>query len=191
MSGVLPVRDAYTQNATTQPDAARGLPASAAGVVVSLVDAGVSPEVASTLVRDFGERECSEQVAALPYRRAREGAAVLVASIRGRWAVPMALVREREKAQRAAERAAKIRAAAVVQAQREKARATAENAFLGLSGAERDSLRLRAVAAWQTEQPAAARMMLGRPAGELVVKAFMLRLLATERGLPGRDLVAV
>ena len=151
-------------------------------LVRALCDAGVTAWTATLLLRERGETECREQLAALPHRKAEDPAAVLVASIRNRWAMPGALVREREKQRREADRAAKSRARAIVEQHQQQARAALLDRLNALPRSLYASLEARAVSLWHQEQPAAARLMAGRPGGAAVVHGYMVRILETEGG---------
>ena len=151
-------------------------------LVRALCDAGVTAWTATLLLRERGETECREQLAALPHRKAKDPAAVLVASIRDRWAMPGALVREREKQRREADRAARGRARAIVEQHQQQARAALLDRLTALPGALYASLEARAVSLWHQEQPAAARLMAGRPGGVAVVHGYMVRILEAEGG---------
>ena len=204
VSGVLPV-DAHTQETTTcKPVAAAPLLADGCNqvaaaplpevdceevaaaplpeLVQALCNAGVTASIAALLVRERGERECREQLATLSYRKANDPSAVLVAAIRDRWAMPGALVREREKQRREADRAARVQARAIVQKHQEQARAAVLDRLTALPGALYASLEARAVSLWHQEQPAAARIMQGRCGASAVVHGYMLRILEGEGG---------
>ena len=204
VSGVLPV-DAHTQETTTcKPVAAAPLLADGCNqvaaaplpevdceevaaaplpeLVQALCNAGVTASSAALLVRERGERECREQLAALSYRKANDPSAVLVAAIRDRWAMPGALVREREKQRREADRAARVQARAIVQKHQEQARAAVLDRLTALPGALYASLEARAVSMWHQEQPAAARIMQGRSGASAVVHGYMLRILEGQGG---------
>lgn len=170
VSGVLSSNtDALTQETST---------GSSSGVVASLIREGVTAAAAAQLVADQGEAEVREQLEALPHRKARDRAAVLVQSIRQRWAVPSALEAYRQAQRRQQEQQARSRAVAVVAADRAQRQAEELRRLSGLSAGEREALEARALALWQQEQPAAARLMAGRSGSAAVVQGYMLRLLA-------------
>ena len=193
MSGVLH-EDAYTQDTTTQGNhvAAAPLP-EVAGVdhvaaaphpelVEALCNAGVSASIAAGLVADRGANECREQLEALPYRKPSDAPAVLVASIRGKWAMPGALVREREKKALEVVRSARVQARAIVQAKQQEQQNTLLSRLSALPGSVYASLEARAVNLWHQEQPAAAKIMQGRSGASSVVQRYMVRILEMEGG---------
>lgn len=179
MSGGIP-KDAFTQEATTHRAEAVALPVS--GVVAELVQVGVSDAVAVGLVRLRGERECREQLEALPFRKAQDLAAVLVASIRDKWAKPAGLVRHREQQQRAATIAARQQAVQVVASTRQNQQEALTMALNGLSDTQRDTLRARAIDVFFQECPHTAAGVLAGHGGESALRTYMLRLLAAQIG---------
>ena len=187
VSGVLSLEaDALTQETSTHP--APGLVTIAkteqegGSVVASLIAEGVTPPVAARLVLESGEEVAREQVEALPFRKPRDRAAVLVQSIRQRWAVPVALEAFREARRQEAQRAERARVVAVAAAEREKGRQELLARLSGLSTAQREALEAHALALWQEEQPAAARLMAGRSMAGAVVQSYVLRLLGDGEG---------
>ena len=60
-------------------------------VVASLTAAGITESVAAKLVLEHGPGHCQTQLDWLPYRKARNKAAVLVKAIQERWAAPAAI----------------------------------------------------------------------------------------------------
>ena len=60
-------------------------------VVASLTASGVTESVAAKLVLEHGPGHCQTQLDWLPYRKARNKAAVLVKAIQERWAAPAAI----------------------------------------------------------------------------------------------------
>ncbi len=183
MSGVSPYRsdasDALTHETTTAQEERSEV---AGACVVALCAKGVSKAVAVSLVAQHGEETCSEQVQALAYRRADEPAAVLVASIRGNWPVPVALERERQARKVADQKAQKAAHRAVLASHREKIRAEQLARLRGLPAVAYEHLRVQAVALWQQEQPAAARIMGTGRAGVAIVEGYMMRLLDSLEG---------
>lgn len=187
MSGVLSSNtDALTQETSTHTGP--GLVTIAKteqegrSVVASLIAEGVTPPVAARLVLESGSEVAREQVEALPFRKPRDRAAVLVQSIRQRWAVPVALEASRETRRQEAKRAERARVVAVAAADREKGRQDLLARLSGLSTAQREALEARALAMWQEEQPAAARLMAGRSMAGAVVQGYVLRLISAEGG---------
>lgn len=169
VSGVLSLEvDALTQETTTDTT----------GVVASLIEQGVTHQVAEDLLRSHSEDEVREQVESLPFRKSRDRAAVLVASIRQRWSPPAALGAFRQAQCRADRQASKARAAAVVSAERANRQQDLLRRLSGLSAGERESLEARALALWQQEQPAAARLMAGRSMAGAIVQGYALRLIS-------------
>jgi hypothetical protein len=138
--------------------------------------------VAAQLVRDFGEEQVQQQLAALPCRKAEDRASVLVASVRGRWSLPAVFLREQRRAREAAVKAAQGAAQAVLARKREQDRETLLSRLSGLSEGDYQRLQDRARSALMSEQPAAARLMLGRSVGEVWIRDRMLRLLTAEGG---------
>ena len=173
--GASPLPEVDCENVAASP-----LPESP--VFLALCDAGVTASTAVQLLTERGERECLEQLESLPYRKPKEAAAVLVASIRGRWAMPGALVREREKQRREADRRARVQARAIVQKHQRQVQAASLDRLSALPGTLYASLEARAVSLWHQEQPAAARIMQGRCGASAVVHGYMLRILEGEGG---------
>jgi G:T/U-mismatch repair DNA glycosylase len=134
------------------------------------------------LVEQAGEEEAMKQVQALPFRSCRDRAAVLVKSIRERWDAPSECLKQQEQQQRAAVHAEKQRQSAIVASYRAKCRGELLSRLSGLPAAQKLALEARAVALYRHEQPAAARLMLGRSVGASVVQDYMLRLFAEEGG---------
>lgn len=65
-----------------------------------LIQAGVTEEVATRICKNCGEAVISQQLAMLPYREARDPAAVLVKAIAEQWAPPAAYIRAEERRMR-------------------------------------------------------------------------------------------
>jgi hypothetical protein len=168
MSGVPPVIDAFTQETQHTQSV----------VVARLTSEGITAAAAARLVQEAGETEVLKQVEALPFRKVRDRAAALVSSIRDRWEVPADCVKHREVQRRVVEKAEKQQQASVVASYRDKCRAELLSRFSALPVAQREALEARAVALYRQEQPAAARLMLGRSLGASVVQGYVLRLLA-------------
>lgn len=101
----------------------RQLPPSAARAFEALIEQGVTVKTALDLVQVYGVEDIWQQIAYLPYRSARNPAAVLIQSIRESWAPPAAFL-EAEKQRRAAEEAS--RRAADWAAQQQGERSTRE-----------------------------------------------------------------
>lgn len=168
VSGVLPKKDARTQDASTQ----------AAPVVASLAEEGVTPSVAVQLLAEVGPEEARKQLEALPFRRAKDRAAVLVKSIRERWDVPRAYVEAVERKRKEAQEAQNRALAASLAQKRAEQRAQAESALSGLSGAAYADLEAQALAA--LAHSVAWRMAQARPGGAIadkLLRAKMLELL--------------
>lgn len=191
VSGV-PILNGYTQGTTTTHgekvaavpladlECKKAMPPACPEVVegaaAELVALGVAPGAAVALVAEAGEGECLKQIHCLPYRKAADSSAVLVASIRGRWSVPASMARENDRRATAARRAAADEARLV----RARAAAASRSELLervkALPGAVRESLEARALALWESESPAAAKLMAGRVGGAAVVQQYVLRL---------------
>lgn len=140
------------------------------GLVAELAAVGVSASTARTLLASHGEEVCRLQLAALPHRKAADRSAVLVASIKGQWAIPEQVQKSAQKAQKAAVRA--------IQAdEREKHRAGLLERFQALPQAAQEQIQQRALTLWRQEQPQAARIMQGKPSAAGVVRAYALRIL--------------
>lgn len=58
------------------------------GIIQALVDAGITPAVAEQLIREYPSQVVESQLRALPFRNAREPAAVLIRSIQENWSPP-------------------------------------------------------------------------------------------------------
>jgi plasmid replication initiation protein len=81
----------------------RVLPPESAALLRALVDHGVTLKTALDLIQVYPADEIAAQLAYLPYRAAREPAAVLVQSIREDWAPPAAYLRAQREQQAAQE----------------------------------------------------------------------------------------
>lgn len=138
---------------------------------------GVAPAVARSLVAVHGVEVCRKQVQALPLRKAKDKAALLVAAIAGRWTIPATRNEQAEKQQKQAAQARQKAAQAILEQDRAKRAAQDTARLAGLSTGQREALEARAVALYRQEQPGAAAVMLGKRCGAVVVQGYMLRLL--------------
>jgi hypothetical protein len=190
MSGVSPYpTDAFAENDNrgvmvepARPDAsapldqhesARPTEPELTGIIADLAAAGVSVSTARRLIDSYGEGVCRLQLQALPYRKAVDRSAVLVASIRGSWAIPEQVRKCAQKAQKAAVRRS------VVESE-DKHRSALMERLSALPTAVREALEHRALSLWKQEQPAAARIMGDRPSAASVIRSYTLRLLEKE-----------
>ncbi len=159
----------------TRPETVGGEKAEQPSAVVNrLLGLGVSPVIAAQLVRTHGEAAVLAQVEALPFRKARNQAATLVASVLNRWQLPTACVetqrRTREQAQKTAQKAVQ----AAQRAAEEQKRQIARERLQALPEGEKAALEQQAREALRRELPAAARLMLGTRAGAAWVQTRML-----------------
>lgn len=122
---------------------------------------GVSFPVAAALASEKPQ-ESAEQLAALPYRQAKDKAAVLVASIKQAWPLPeaykAAVARKQKEAAEAQNRALRAELAK----KRETTRSGAKSQFSGLPDTLRAELLDQAAAALRAELPAAWNLMQKR-----------------------------
>ncbi len=153
------------------------VPPAPGGVVADLVQEGVSARVAARLVRQHGEEAAREQLAALPHRKARDRAAVLVQALREGWAIPAGLRQERDRLRQEQERAAKRAAQAVLAREESRRREDALQRLSRLPEGQKKALESRAREMLLREKPAAARLILGTRAGEHWLRGRMLALL--------------
>ena len=144
------------------------------GLVGRLVQRGVSPFMAVHLVSVHGGEVVREQLEAIAYRKVFDQAAALVASIRGRWSLPGALLSKREEERQRAQKAAKRSAVALMAQEEAKRRQDSLARLSGLSEQERAALEAAVRADLSREMPAAARLMLGTAAGAALVRGKML-----------------
>ena len=188
MSGVSSSRDSDALEAPTAspPDQAGAVPTrpepvgqpekaeQASPVVNCLLGLGVSPVIAPALVAQHGEAAVLAQVEALPYRKPRNEAATLVASVLQRWQLPAACVEAQRRAREQAQKAAQKAAADAVRAAEDRKRQIARERLQALSEGEKTALEQRVREALRRELPAAARLMLNTRAGAAWVQARML-----------------
>ena len=167
VSGVLPKSDAQTQDASTQRHAPE--------VVASLAAEGVTPAVAVQLLSEVGPEEARKQLEALPHRKPRDRAAVLVKSIRERWDVPRAYVEALDRKRKEAQDAQNRSLRAALEAKRAEQRSRAETALSGLSEAAYAALEARAVA--DLAHSVAWRMAQARPGGVAADKLLRAKVL--------------
>lgn len=173
LSGV-PLSHARTQGATTLPTVPPPGPRPApeapeeqvapggAESVALLVAEGVPVPVARVLVATHGPEVVQEQAEALPFRRPNDRAAVLVASVKGRWSLPAALVAAKERRAKEQRDRSERAARAALAEKRAEQRRNIQTAFSGLPAALQEQYRERARLALAAEQPAAYRLMQGR-----------------------------
>ncbi len=168
----LPNKDLPASN--RHPDAPRAACDGPDAVVARLVDAGVTPGVAADLVARRGAEACRRQMAALPYRAARDPAAALVASIREEWAVPEAFARARrlEEIRRRLAEARRVEEDAAAAE-----RASLEAAWAALSPAQQDRLTDEAWARVRSANRFLADRPRDSPAARAAVHAERLSLL--------------
>lgn len=140
------------------------------GLVGELVRVGVSVSTAQTLIASYGEEVCRLQLQALSHRKAADKSAVLVASIRGSWAIPQVVKESAQKAQKALVRVAVV-------SEQEKHRASLLERFSGLPARAKEAIEQRALSLWQQEQPQAARIMAGKAAAGSIIRGYALRIL--------------
>ncbi len=138
------------------------LPIAARALASSLRDVGVAEPVAYELATKK-PAETAEQLAALPYRSARDAAAVLVASVRQSWPIPAAFLAAmaREKKQQAEAQNRALRAE--LSKKRETSRQDVKTAFYGLPDAVRADLLARADADLRANKRIAWDFMQKRP----------------------------
>lgn len=160
----------------TKPEQAdeRGEAVQAAPVVNRLLALGVSPVIAAQLVRTHGEGAVLAQLEALPFRKARNQAATLVASVLQRWQLPAACVEVQRRAREQAQKAAQKALQAAQKAAEERKRQIARERLQALSEGEKAALEQRVRECLNRELPAAARLMLNTRAGAAWVQARML-----------------
>lgn len=108
---------------------------------ISLVNTGVSEHIASELVRNYPAERITRQLRMLPFRNAREPAAMLVKAIREDWSAPSAytaMMREKAAMQ------AKKKAESQDELRRETQRQRIEEAISRLTPAELQDITIRA-----------------------------------------------
>jgi hypothetical protein len=134
----------------------------ARALILDLERIGVAPGVAAELVVSCPS-ETVQQLAALPFRSARDAAAVLVASVRQSWPIPAAFTAalNREKKQQAEAQNRALRAE--LSKKRETSRQDTKTAFYGLPDAVRADLLARADADLRANKRIAWDFMQKRP----------------------------
>jgi hypothetical protein len=143
-------------------------------VVNRLTALGVSSPIAAQLVRTHGEAAVLAQLEALPFRKPRNQAAALVASVLNRWQLPSACSEAQRGAQDRARKSSAMALEAAARASEAQRRAEARKRLDALPEGERRALEQRVRAALASELPAAARLMLPSRAGAAWVQARML-----------------
>jgi TfoX/Sxy family transcriptional regulator of competence genes len=143
-------------------------------VVNRLLGLGVSPVIAAQLVRTHGEAAVLAQLEALPFRKARNQAATLVASVLQRWQLPATCVEAQRRAREQAQKAAQKASADAQRAAEDQRRQIAQERLQALSEGEKTALEQRIREALRRELPAAARLMLNTRAGAAWVQTRML-----------------
>jgi hypothetical protein len=171
------------QHPGRKPASARPAPClspSASGLLSEVEALSVTSHVAHALLAEHGEETLRQHLAALPYRRPRDPAAVFVGSVRGGWLPPAGYVQAQAAGRAAAQKAAARAVGASVARSEASRRETLAARFLGLSGAEREALENQSREALLSELPAVARLVLDRggPAAENLVRNRALALLA-------------
>lgn len=181
--------DIHNNNSARAETAASDAPQ--AGVVVahclikSLCEKGVSQRVAEELASECDHDLIRQQIAALPYRGAKDPAAVLVKAIRENWALP-AVYRE-EASRREANHRAREEEAAQKQAEEERKRRIKEY-WEALSAEERRGIEEVALQTLRRGNPfLAARWEKSPNSGIIRATLASIRqdILAERLGLPG------
>lgn len=152
------------------------------GVVASLVAEGVFPNVAAQLVAELGEESVQKQLDALPHRKAKDRAAVLVASVKQSWPLPVAFTQAVERNRKAALEASQRAARAALESKRVEQRSQVSTVFQSLPEEARSVFLSEACEALRKEQPDAFRMMYGRAGFDAWVTGRAVKLVAA-RGL--------
>lgn len=83
--------------AESTPERTTTAPGVVASVLDRLLEVGVSKDTASELLRSYNERRITQQLAMLPYRDAREPAAMLIKAIKEDWAPPASYIKAEER----------------------------------------------------------------------------------------------
>ncbi len=189
MAGVPPYSQRFEEKTTTAkapantasktgndtPDCLKG------AAVAALISTGLGAAPARQLVGEVGPETVLEQVKALPYRKAANPVAVVVASIKNRWSIPDAVknaqIALKQAEKRQADKVAKQRAETVVRAVEAAKTAELETRLAGLSAFERAELEKQAAGLWQAEKPGSFAVMAGRAVGAVVLRDYMARVL--------------
>ncbi len=157
--------------------------------VAALISTKVFPATARQLVEEVGAETILEQVQALPHRKPKDAAAVLVASIKGGWSIPdgvkNAQKAQKQAEQRQADRLAKEQANALVRAKEAACAADLERRLAGLSAFEREQVEKQAAALWQAEQPGGFAVMSRGRAAAGVLRGYIARVLQSTAATEG------
>jgi hypothetical protein len=199
VSGVPPVTGRFDKK-TTNTKTVPGSTSSQAGnegmedclqvaAVAALISNKVFPSTARQLVEEVGAETVLGQVEALPHRKPKNAASVLVASIRGHWSIPDA-VKNAQKAQKQAEqrqadRLAKEQGEALVRAKEVARAADLERRLAGMSAFEREQIEKQAAALWQLEQPGGFAVMSRGRAAAGVLRGYVARVLQSTAATEG------
>ena len=114
----------------------------------ALIKVGITEKVARGLLRDFPEKHIKEQLKALPYRKAKDPAALLVLSIKDKWEAPADYKSDVESKKRVAEAKARKEEEKRREAER---RQKIKNYLKRLSRDEMDELESEARARFKNE----------------------------------------
>ena len=130
-----------------QEDNNTARPSDADGLLLKLTERGVSLPAASQLVSNYDRSDIEAQLAILEWRKPRDPASTLVASIRGKWDRPPSLLdelarQEKKAASEAAQRAERVRDDEEA-ARATKARSDAEERLAAIPADERATLEAR------------------------------------------------
>ncbi len=143
-------------------------------VVNRLTALGVSSVIAAQLVRTHGEAAVLAQIQALPFRKPRNQAAALVASVLNRWQLPSACSEAQRRAQDQGRKSSAMALEAAARASESQKREEARKRLDALPEDERRALEQQVRAMLASELPAAARLMLPSRVGAAWVQARML-----------------
>lgn len=144
----------------------------AAVVVVQVCKLGVSQIAAERLVADEGIEVVADQLEKLPHRTARDKAAVLFASVKGKWGLPAGLLKAHDEARKKEAQHAYAQLRQDEHERLNQQKESSQKSFDGLPDAIREEIESEAKAIILKNHPRA----LGRMGYSGLVKAECLRL---------------
>jgi hypothetical protein len=135
----------------------------------SMLETGVTRKVAEQILREHNREAVQSQLEALPYRKAGDPAAVLVASIQDDWNYPASYKASRRKTKSASQKEKDREAKAAEEREKEERRERIENYLSALPEPEKTSLLKEARELARREGGA---MFKNREIPECIVKAY-------------------
>lgn len=146
-----------------EPDAADSL-------LYAMLEVGVTRKVAEQILREYQRDAIHTQMEALPYRKASDPAAVLVASIQDDWNYPSSYKAQKKKAKSAAQKEKERQDNAIEELEKSKRREKIENYLSAISDSERNAMLREAREIARRE---GGSMFKNREIPECILKAYL------------------